>query len=101
MSDKPFIHLFSTLGGFYLYDVNTDMILGLRKEVYEYLASAENGAYDNAPDRIRQYIVKMRDDGYLSSSRIKAVEHPATQTLKYILDRKLHMITLQVTQTVT
>ena len=34
---KPFVHLFQTSLGCYLYDVNTGKIISLSQKVYEYL----------------------------------------------------------------
>lgn len=96
MSEKPFIHLFKTRRGCYLYDVNSDVILSIEPEVYDYLYGQEGQC--DAPDDIREYIEKLRRDGFLSSNRVQEVVHPADDILKFECERNLHTLILQVTQ---
>jgi uncharacterized protein len=94
MNDKSFFHLFSTAQGFYLYDVNTDKILKIPKEVYQCLA-LDNSSAD---EQTLAYIENLKSNGYLKSNRVKETEHPLTEVLPFYLKNKLSHIILQITQ---
>lgn len=96
MAEKePFIHLFHTEAGYYLFDVNRNTILRIAKDVYTHLkgnhADIDNKAVSDAIEKIRCL-------GYLSSNRIKEIVHSSNDSLESILQNKLRMITLQITQ---
>lgn len=92
---EPFVHLFKTAGGYYIYDVNTDMILEIAPTVYQYLSHRQIEPCD---EDTMTAVQKMKADGFLSDSRIKKMRHPATECLKYYLQRKMRMLILQLTQ---
>lgn len=98
--NKPFIHLFNTLGGYYIYDVNTNAILRTRKSVYDLLNKQmrEDTKETNEDSEDYRLICKMKEDGFLSPSKIKEVVHSGSELLPYILNNRLNTITLQVTQ---
>lgn len=98
MKSKPFIHLFETSEGKYLYDVNTDKILKIPEGVYHYLSLTGSDSDTQADLSILQYIENLKRDGYLSSNRVKETEHPATELLPFYINNRLNYITLQVTQ---
>lgn len=39
--ENPFIHLFQTAFGYYLYDVNTNQIIKIKQDTYERLSNQE------------------------------------------------------------
>lgn len=92
----PFIHLFRTPGGYYIYDVNKNVIIKTDRQIWENLKYVQAGLYElkdgiGLPD-------KLLEDGFLSSKRIREIIHPADEILVYYLNRKIKMVTLQVTQ---
>ncbi len=92
-NSKPFIHTFKTYGGYYLYDVNRNSILEISQDTYELLNDMTvNSTMEN--DEIKL----LKRNNFLSSKRIKEIVHPDDEVLSEYLDRKLRMITLQVTQ---
>ncbi len=91
---KPFIYQFRTLGRHYIFDVNTNRIINVSREVYNYL----DGKADEIQPSSQAEINKMVNAGFLSDKRIKEILHPASNNLEYILDSALEKITLQVTQ---
>lgn len=95
MHQKPFIHLFHTSNGFYLYDVNTDSILNVEKKVYEYLKSDQ---FEDINTSIPEYVEFLRKQGYLKPNKVKVTEHPETELIKYHCDNKVEAIILQITQ---
>lgn len=97
-SYKPFFHVFQTSEGNYLFDVNTDRILKIPEDVYKYLYCIESGMTSIPDSSVSQYIEDLKNDGYLSSNRVKEIEHPATELLTYYIKNKLNLLTLQVTQ---
>ncbi len=90
--NRPFIHLFSTPGGFYIYDVNKNVIIKTQKEIWELLKAEQVNLYEN------ELLSRMYAGGFLSSKRIKEIVHPAEDILMYHLDSKIKIITLQMTQ---
>lgn len=94
MEGKPFVHLLKSSFGYYVYDVNTNEIIAISKEVYEYL----NG--DNALPNIntKRTVQQLIDRGYLKADRVMISEHPVTEYYSSYLKHKLSHITLQVTQ---
>ena len=89
----PFIHLFQTPLGYYLYDVNTNDIVKINKNTYEYL----NG--ENVSDKeIENEINLLENNGYLKCTKVEETEHPATELLPFYLDSKVGQLVLQVTQ---
>jgi uncharacterized protein len=92
----PFVHCFKTPGGYYIYDVNKNVIIKLQKTVWENLKDMQSNSYILKSEN--SLIEKMLKDGFLSSKKIKSIVHPADDIFVYYLDRKIKMITLQVTQ---
>lgn len=96
MERKPFIHLFKTSEGNYLYDVNTDSILKISLNSYSYL---EKIMKESVIDLIEPEEVKiLKENGYLKADKVKETEHPDTRLLKYHCTNKVEGIILQVTQ---
>jgi len=92
-----FIHTFNTRQGYYLYDVNTNSILKIDKNLYEYINKRKNGSSEIKED-LEEKINKMRDQGFLSSKRVEKMEHSFSSLLPYVIKNRLSSITLQVTQ---
>ena len=98
--NDPFIHLIKTKYGFYCFDVNTNSILKISRESYEYLnrdyqcESAANIPDNEMPEEINDIIEK----GYLSNVRPEKIEMQETNIIPYYLNNRLEKLTLQVTQ---
>ncbi|BDB02996.1 Cys-rich peptide radical SAM maturase CcpM [Clostridium botulinum] len=96
MNKNPFIHLFCTSEGKYLYDVNTDKILKIPNCVYNYLKKKENTKENE--EKAINYINYLQKNGFLKCKRIKETEHPSTKFLPFYYDYKLNFLTIQLTQ---
>jgi uncharacterized protein len=96
LKENPFIHLFRTPGGYYIYDVNCNSIIKVSQKIYEFFSSGIDDSM--LSDEEKRIIDKMYSDGFLSSRRITEIVHPQDEVLEYHLERKINMITLQVTQ---
>ncbi len=92
--NKPNIHLFRTLGGFYFYDVNTSGIVRVNESIYNLLK--ENREPDNEEDAKKLDILKK--NGFLLDRYPDEIKHPQTDYIEDILNDSIEMITLQVTQ---
>ncbi len=97
-SDKPFIHLFQTPGGYYLFDVNTNYILKISSSTYEKLWGVLKDKLDIADIEQDADIIYLRNNGFLLNKRVSEIVHPVNDTLKYYLDKKVEMATLQITR---
>ncbi len=94
---EPFVHTFCTSLGYYFYDVNTDKIVKINKDITKYL----NGqiSKNDLPIRDREYINKLYKKGFLKNNHVKKSKHPKTDVLPFYLEKKLSYLILQVTQT--
>lgn len=90
---KPFIHTFKTPLGYYVYDVNTNEIIKIDEDIYQYLRK-ESPADTSTIEKINH----LKEIGYLKTNRVEETEHPATEILPFYLDAKVGQLVLQVTQ---
>lgn len=98
INGNPFFHVFETSEGSYLFDVNTDRILKIPDNVFSFLYTLESGVDAIAEPSVDEYIHDLKNDGYLSSNRVKQSEHSATELLPFYVKNKINFITLQITQ---
>ncbi len=98
IESKPFIHLFKNSSAYYVYDVNTNKIITVSKDIYNFLSGkvADNTEGQNAS--IIDSINELRIQGYLKSNHVKVSEHPLTEIFEDYLCNKISHLTLQVTQ---
>jgi len=92
-----FIHTFNTRQGYYLYDVNTNSILKIDRNLYEYINKRKKGSSE-INEEVEKKINEMRNQGFLSSKRVEKMEHSFSPLLPYVIKNRLSSITLQVTQ---
>ncbi|WDV45029.1 Cys-rich peptide radical SAM maturase CcpM [Clostridiaceae bacterium M8S5] len=96
---KPFIHLFKTPSGYYIFDVNTNSIIKTKKEVYGALEKImRDKPLDTIKDETLEIINSLKEKKYLSSNKVKELEHPLTQYVESRIYNKMKKITLQLTQ---
>ena len=98
--EAPFIHLMRSPYACYFFDVNTNSIVMVSEEVYTALKEIQRTGTipPSVSTDCRKEIQRLCKEGYLLFNRVKSIEHPATNQLEYILDRKIRKITLQLTQ---
>ncbi|TQQ84042.1 Cys-rich peptide radical SAM maturase CcpM [Peptacetobacter hominis] len=94
MKDNPFIHLFETSDGKYLFDVNKNTIISIPDNVYNFLKKPTT----NMDSNVEKYLHTLKNCGFLKSNRVEISEHSETKYLKYYLDNKLSTLLLQLTQ---
>ncbi|MDQ0089909.1 uncharacterized protein J2T12_003322 [Paenibacillus anaericanus] len=99
IQEHPFIFLFRTPGCYYVYDVNTNIIVMIDKETFEVLEDVLNDKIESE-EYFKEYdgIATLINKGFLSANKIKQIEHSESRTLLYTLNNKVSKITLQVTQ---
>lgn len=97
MKNKPFVKLFNSLHGYYIYDVNTNSVITVDQETYDCLSKIMK---DGAPAKIlsNDKLLNLQKQGYLKSKRPDVIELPETDNLEYYLTHRLQKLTLQVTQ---
>jgi len=94
---KPYIKLLETPLGKYFYDVNKNEIISVSEESYTILQSLLAA---DAPEHIaaNAEIAFLHSRGYFSDNRVETIQHPLTDDLSYLLNRKVEKVTLQLTQ---
>lgn len=102
IKEKPFIHLFNTKKGYYIFDVNTNAILKIKQDSYNLLKKITS-SQAFSEELYKSYcedetIKNLEDSGFLLSKKVKEVVHPYSNILEYYMSRNIKMLTLQVTQ---
>lgn len=98
--ERPFIHTFVAGNNYYLYDVNTDKILQIPENVYQYLKNnpSEQEIEKISETEAKSYILRLKDKGFLKTTRVQESEHPETRYVSSYLNSQMTSIILQVTQ---
>ena len=95
---KPFIHLIPGNNKQYFYDVNTNTIVPIDKEIIIKLNNVMQEKGNYIADYSDAQLNNLRSMGYLSEFKVETIEHGKTELLDYLLSRHIEKITLQVTQ---
>lgn len=99
---KPFIHLFVTNNKYHLFDVNTNSIVNISKElfaVFQEILKLEGNMQLSENTESSQKISKMISLGLLKPyPKEIEIEHPASETLADQLSKNVSFMTLQLTQ---
>ena len=89
------IKTFSTPGGKYVYDRETNSILSINDEEYAACVKVETG---DASAAGQEALHRLTRHGYLKESKLEKIEHHATSMMPYYLDGGLTQLTMQVDQ---
>lgn len=98
MIDKPFIHLLKSPYHHYLFDVNTNSIVRISKDLYHYLDCLNHDENCQFSEDIRCEYNTLKENGYLKTKRPNSIQSPFLNDLNYFLNYHMNMLTLQVTQ---
>lgn len=98
--DKPFIHFITIGDNRYLFDVNTNMIIKITLEIYEYLNNhGSDVTYVNElSSEGKKILLDLKEQGLLKDSKPKIIYHPMTDLVEDMLKSNLSRMILQVTQ---
>lgn len=93
---KPYIKLFFKPNNKYFFEPNMDKFVKIGEEEFQYLSDVFAGKIvDKMPEKLQI----LKTNGYLAEqSKVTEVIHPYTKYIDEFLTRKVHKITLQVTQ---
>ncbi len=98
-SEVPFVHLFETYKGKYIFDINSNAIFKVPGYVYNDLKKyLQTGKITYGNEKSQAIIEKLINNGLLSSHRWQRIEHPGIPLIPYYLNTSVSTITLQVTQ---
>lgn len=98
MHEKPFVHLFTIGKKTYAYDVNTNTVVPLEKDLYNCLLKTIRGnrsALSKEEETQLQYFNKQ---GLFLSHHVQKSEHPETRYVSSYIANSVDSILLQVTQ---
>lgn len=96
MNDKKwFIKLYRSPRGYYMYSVNRDTVISLSEDIYYYLDSDGKTALTDVDEKT---ILRLQEEGYISSKKIKEIRHPDTDRLLDSINNRMEHLVLQVTQ---
>ncbi|HAK42855.1 MAG TPA: Cys-rich peptide radical SAM maturase CcpM, partial [Clostridium sp.] len=86
-----FIHTFKTADNYYIYDVNSNSIISTSEDVYNCLKNkAKINEKDISVDTLEKLNV-LRENGFLSSKRMKTIEHPATELMPFYIKNRMNV----------
>lgn len=95
---KPFVKTFKLCNKYYVYEVNTNDVIKISKELYDYLMHSNNVVSDDVDDTVKNEVKTLIEQGFLIDKYPCTIEHTETPILRSILANNLGKLTLQVTQ---
>jgi len=98
LKNNPFIHVFKTPFSTYAYDVNTDSVIKISKELYDYFMDLEHGVVTEKTEEVHNEMEILKKKGYLKDFFPKKIVDPRLAQLDYLINNRVEGITLQVTQ---
>lgn len=99
----PFIHLFTSPNGCYCYDVNTEGVIELTENLYNYLRAGNEipediSSIEELDSSDREMLRSLTGRGYLSDHRVSTIRHNHADDLEFQLTNRMNELILQVTQ---
>lgn len=98
----PFIYLFEYISSYFFFDVNKNQILEINRDLYNSLKEIQDIGFEmglkDVPENVKESIISLCKEGYLSSNKSQMMEHSLTQYSKDYLEGNLKGLILQVTQ---
>lgn len=99
MNEIPFVKLINMNGYYYIFDVNTNNIVEINNNIYQYLdAILKNKKVPDLSDTDKKIISDMLSAGLLKGNNGIEIEHVMTDYLSTIIEKGMPHICLQVTQ---
>ena len=95
MKNIPFVLPVKTALGHYIYEVNKNEILFVDENIFQCVTSELLNKSDEA---VEEQLAELKLNGYLSSHKIKHIQHSLSEISKILLDRGINQLILQVTQ---
>ena len=92
---KAFMHLFHMNDKYYVYDVNTKVVLNISKNIYIFL---NNENEEVLTDDEKNYFNCLKNEGFFLNKYVIETEHPETKKLPYYIKYNMSYLILQVTQ---
>ena len=89
------IKTFTTPGGKYVYDRESNWVLSVSDAEFESFARIEKGAFS---DKDIVVLKRYQGQGYCLDNEVTEISHPATPVLGTQISRKMKQLTMQVTQ---
>lgn len=81
-------------GKYYVYDAQRDTYRRISKGLYDLISEKKEISDDVIIEEYKQ----LQQDGFFGDVRIEEFCHPFTDSLEYYFNRKLELLTLQITQ---
>ena len=98
----PFIDLFKVTNNYYLYDVNSNKVALISKQLADILMNNNGSSVEEISKKAslkeKKEITSLIENGMLSDRKPQDIEHPATIFLRSYTDNYVESLTLQVTQ---
>lgn len=82
-------------GKYYVYDAQRDTYRKISRGLYDLISEKKEVSND---DVIGEEYKSLKQDGFFRDINIEEFCHPLTDSLEYYLNRKLSLVTLQITQ---
>lgn len=86
---------YKTYGNYYVYDRHTNSVITLNHEEFRELQAVEKG---EKPWEESSVIARYQKEGMFQPNVVKEIRHPQTDIMEHNAEKRLHQLTLQVTQ---
>lgn len=97
-----FIELYSMLGGYSLFDVNTNLVFQISKEMFVFLNMNKSSSFSIVqkivPENLQAEFLFLVSQGCLMDSELQVIEHPANRFLESLSQGALSIMILQVSK---
>lgn len=96
---RPFVFVFKLYANFYLYDVNTKILVAISKDLYTLLKNMKEEEYIDIPHHLVNEVNRLLKYDIFSETNLEyEIEYPQSEYIDDILKDCMRTITLQVTQ---
>ena len=91
MKNIPFVLPVKTALGHYIYEVNKNEILFVDENIFQCVTSE---LLNNSDEAVEEQLAELKLNGYLSSHKIKHIQHSLSEISKILLDRGINQLIL-------
>lgn len=98
IKNGPFIHVLRTPYSYYVYDVNTNKVIKISDEMYNYFLDLEHGMESAMSKKISDEMNELSKLGYLKDFHPKEIRDQRENQLEYLINNRIEGLTLQITQ---
>lgn len=98
LKNNFFVHTIKTPYSHYAYDVNTDSVMKVSTQLYDYLQDLQHGITPVLLDDVNEEINELKKQGYFHNKYPSEIKDQRLTQLEYLINNRIEGMTLQITQ---